>query len=125
MEDFGLPILSQLVDCYDICLEQERFVIEFQVKGLFLAYETFQGGIPNVGLDHNLRGYLVQSALVETELYDQIEWVWTAYLKLLGEVTALRADTGLDSERAAETSAPDDFEVDRLRQKLEGMDKAL
>ncbi|ONK81108.1 uncharacterized protein A4U43_C01F25390 [Asparagus officinalis] len=48
-----------------------------------------------------------------------MEWVWTTYLKLLEEVTSLRADRGVDSKRAEETSAPSAFEVDGLRRELE------
>ncbi|ONK76534.1 uncharacterized protein A4U43_C03F29270 [Asparagus officinalis] len=63
--------------------------------------------------------YFVRGALVETELYRRMDRVWTAYLKLLGEVTSLRADRGVDLERAAETPAPSASEVDELRNELE------
>ncbi|ONK76442.1 uncharacterized protein A4U43_C03F27930 [Asparagus officinalis] len=45
--------------------------------------------------------------------------VQTLYLKLLVEVTSLRADRGVDSERAMETPVPRASEVDKLRRELE------
>ncbi|ONK72124.1 uncharacterized protein A4U43_C04F16000 [Asparagus officinalis] len=40
--------------------------------------------------------------------------VWTVYLKLLGEVTSLRADRGVNMKRAAETPVLSVSEVDGL-----------
>ncbi|ONK67227.1 uncharacterized protein A4U43_C06F17960 [Asparagus officinalis] len=62
--------------------------------------------------------YLVRDALVESEIYSQIEQVRILYLKLLGEVTSLRASRGVDSEGAAETPISGDSEVDRLKEEL-------
>ncbi|ONK64104.1 uncharacterized protein A4U43_C07F22120 [Asparagus officinalis] len=66
-----------------------------------------------------LRSYFVRGALVENELYCQKERVWIAYLKLLGEVTSLRADSGADSELAVKTLAQSAFEVNELMRELE------
>ncbi|ONK79894.1 uncharacterized protein A4U43_C01F11490 [Asparagus officinalis] len=48
-----------------------------------------------------------------------MDLIWTTYLKLLGEVTSLRADREADSERTVETSAPSASEVDELGLELE------
>ncbi|ONK76341.1 uncharacterized protein A4U43_C03F26580 [Asparagus officinalis] len=77
------------------------------------------GGVPNGSLHLSLRSYLVRGALVEQEIYSQMEHIWTLYLKLLGKVASMRAGRGVDSERATETPDPSAFKVDRLRQELE------
>ncbi|ONK60853.1 uncharacterized protein A4U43_C08F23400 [Asparagus officinalis] len=76
-------------------------------------------GVPNVNLHLSLRSYLVRGALVEKEIYDRMELIRTSYLKLLGEVSSLRADRGDDSERATKTPARRASEVDELRRELE------
>ncbi|ONK58100.1 uncharacterized protein A4U43_C09F8110 [Asparagus officinalis] len=48
-----------------------------------------------------------------------MERVRTTYLKLLGEVTSLRADRRVNSEWAVEIPAPSASEVDGLRHELE------
>ncbi|ONK64466.1 uncharacterized protein A4U43_C07F26340 [Asparagus officinalis] len=62
---------------------------------------------------------LVRGALVESEIYGQMDHIQTQYLKLLGEVTSLRVIRRVDSEQAVETTALSASEVDGLRQELE------
>ncbi|ONK76687.1 uncharacterized protein A4U43_C03F31050 [Asparagus officinalis] len=54
-----------------------------------------------------------------SKIYGWMEQVRTEYLKLLGEVASLRADRGVNSERATETPALSASEVDGLRRELE------
>ncbi|ONK72946.1 uncharacterized protein A4U43_C04F25230 [Asparagus officinalis] len=62
---------------------------------------------------------LVRGALVESEIYGRMEQVRTSYLKLLREVTSLRAEKRFDSEGAAEMPILGASKVDNLREKLE------
>ncbi|ONK66988.1 uncharacterized protein A4U43_C06F14300 [Asparagus officinalis] len=58
-------------------------------------------------------------ALVEQEIYGQMEHIPTKYYKLLGEVASLRASRGVKSEQAARTPVLRTFEVDGIRRDLE------
>ncbi|ONK68071.1 uncharacterized protein A4U43_C05F7110 [Asparagus officinalis] len=53
---------------------------------------------PQCCLHQSLQSYLVRGVLAEQEIFDRIKHIWTSYLKLLGEVIALRASKGTDSE---------------------------
>ncbi|ONK79553.1 uncharacterized protein A4U43_C01F7550 [Asparagus officinalis] len=80
---------------------EERALVQFWLP----RDAEYLQGVLDVDLHHTLRSYFVQGAMVETELYRQMDLVWTAYLKLLGEVTSLRAGREAGSERVAETPA--------------------
>ncbi|ONK77813.1 uncharacterized protein A4U43_C02F10960 [Asparagus officinalis] len=94
--------------------------------------EEFLHGVPNVGLYLSLRSYFIQGDLMESEIYGLMEQVRIEYPKLLGEVTSLRVDRGVGSERTAETPTLCSSKVDGLRWELEeskkkakSLDKAL
>ncbi|ONK56832.1 uncharacterized protein A4U43_C10F13560 [Asparagus officinalis] len=90
------------------------------VEQLYLPRdEEFLQGVPNVSLHICLQSYLVRGVFVEQEIFGRMEQIRTLYVKLLGEVASLRADRGVDTERAAETQAPRASEVDGLRRALE------
>ncbi|ONK54769.1 uncharacterized protein A4U43_UnF11700 [Asparagus officinalis] len=96
-------------------LTQSRAVEQFWLP----QDEEFLKGVPNFGLHQNLQSYLVRGALVEQEIFGRMEQIRTSYLKLLGEITSLRAGREVNSERIAETPAPRDSGVDGLKRELE------
>ncbi|ONK74369.1 uncharacterized protein A4U43_C03F5520 [Asparagus officinalis] len=81
---------------------QSKVVVQFWLP----QDEEYLQGVHDNSLHHSIHKYFIQSALVENELYDRMEWVWTIYLKLLEEITSLRAYRGADSGRTAKTPVP-------------------
>ncbi|ONK76804.1 uncharacterized protein A4U43_C02F10 [Asparagus officinalis] len=71
----------------------------------------------------DVKGCLVQGALVEQETFGQMEQIRTSYLNILGKVASLRAERGVDLERATETPTLRASKVDRLRRELDESNK--
>ncbi|ONK81142.1 uncharacterized protein A4U43_C01F25740 [Asparagus officinalis] len=51
-------------------------------------------------------------------MFGRMEYIWTTYLKLLGEVYSFRASRGVDSRWVVEAQAPEATEVKKLRHEL-------
>ncbi|ONK73369.1 uncharacterized protein A4U43_C04F30600 [Asparagus officinalis] len=66
------------------------------------------------GDDERFEGGADEGTLVEQEIYGWMEQIQTLYLKLLREVSSLRASRGVDLVWATETPSPRDFEIERL-----------
>ncbi|ONK63955.1 uncharacterized protein A4U43_C07F20630 [Asparagus officinalis] len=90
---------------------QSRAVDQFRLP----QDEKYLEDVPDIGLHHCLRSYLIRGSLVENELYNWMERLYTAYHKLLEEVNSLRTDKEAGSEQAAGMVVLSATDVDKLR----------
>ncbi|ONK66603.1 uncharacterized protein A4U43_C06F10070 [Asparagus officinalis] len=77
------------------------------------------GKVPNVGLHHALRSYLVHGALMEQELFGRMKRIWIAYLKLQGDLDARQANVGGDLEEALKELSTKEDELGNWQREME------
>ncbi|ONK78442.1 uncharacterized protein A4U43_C02F18800 [Asparagus officinalis] len=73
------------------------------------------------GLHQALRSYFLQGALLENELFNRVDHLWTSHQDLLDEVDLLRSNEKVPPQQTADGSASDVSQVAKLRQELNEM----
>ncbi|ONK63814.1 uncharacterized protein A4U43_C07F19220 [Asparagus officinalis] len=74
--------------------------------------------VPDRGLHQALRNYFLQRALLENELFNRVDHLWTSHEELLDEVELLRSNEKALRQQHAEGSSFDISQVAKLRQEL-------